>query len=765
MKDILKQLNLNGVPVSSANRNSLVPNNSGATMMGSATNNVGLASMIKSAAEAWAATNPGADTTPTIIVEHDGPTITTVDFGNNLPAGQSSPPEDDEVSTFYTEENEETESEGSNEAKRIARLRDKHQHPFEHRTHSRQVQADSPSEFYLDHPPEIRPHGKKARTSDLGNDALQEYLSDQRVVENQAGYPDSINAIKEQTNSERDRAQTSAQRQRSASSSSDSQLERLIQELKRLNKKRDDSKRDSDEGKRLRGAASEDYEDLASNEDEDDEQIRAVRRKLLARLRNKSERNWNKRGSTFQDDAIKIPLHTLLLAALDRRMSPSEQSQTVMQDLIVDERNKGVVAAAQNDFGDPTSALGSLMDKNSLLDSLIQNQIQSVQNATENPFDSHLQDRIGLNSSQVSERDLFAPENLAFNRLQNLLISRQANESSPPKEQSADEKVQNSTRVDERQEEPALAATTRMPASLRLDFTSEKTHQTKTQESTKGRRDLGEDEEQGDFDVNKQVNDFSEDKHDPSLEPTWISKRGERSRSRKRADSPVEFDDDSEESARSKRKRVLKRRRLPPKPEEAEAEAEADSERTEDGFFDKLKRETTVKADVDKSIAGIEGDRSEGRPQRRLVERKRDDEQDGDEESEEREQSAEEGDAPRVKAEDAAKDGAERDGSESKANASTWKAQLIDEEVRKIEELAKRRRSERGRNRGDESADYPGSADDRAEGGRGQTFEDTSESRENGASIRPDSVLQLTIDEKDAQAKITQHYTESAPAG
>jgi len=54
------------------------------------------------------------------------------------------------------------------------------------------------------------------------------------------------------------------------------------------------------------------------------EKMQMLRKKLLARLRNRHKANGqssSKDSSSFSNDSIKIPLHTLLLAALDRRNS------------------------------------------------------------------------------------------------------------------------------------------------------------------------------------------------------------------------------------------------------------------------------------------------------------------------------------------------------------------------------------------------------------------------------------------------------------
>ena len=103
---------------------------------------------------------------------------------------------------------------------------------------------------------------------------------------------------------------------------------------------------DDDEGHQEGGEPSKQDEEpneeahtggLQAEREADEQRMQLLRKKLLARLRPKhrgatnqdapSSSGSNSKDSSFGNDSIKIPLHTLLLAALDRRQSTADKRQ------------------------------------------------------------------------------------------------------------------------------------------------------------------------------------------------------------------------------------------------------------------------------------------------------------------------------------------------------------------------------------------------------------------------------------------------------
>lgn len=643
-----------------------------------ANNNMGLASLIKSAAEAWAANNAAvsaADANPAIIVEHDGPTITTVDFGNNLLGQQvirtpESQDEDEEVSAFYNEE--ETEEGGSHQARRI--VRPKH-HPGRPPTLRHPV-FDQPAPSQMDFFEEQHRNDPPQRNTDeRANDMVHGYLRYQRQKTN---YPDSINAIKEHN---------------SANESGGSQLEKLIKELQELNKKRENKDRDRD---RHHGSASEDYEEILGNDEKDhdeDEKIRLLRKKLLERLKAKHERKKNSIGSADSSSAsglngsIKIPLHALLLAALDRRMSPSERSQIVAQDgLIIDERNKDIIASGHQEFNDATSELGSLLDVNSLLDEFAASRSSSA-SATQNLSNVGMPSHTGMVS------------------MDNLVTFDEMNQ------KNTNETSGGTSSAPLGDNEQSYSATTRTPStaasssSTTVPPSESDTYQNKDSQSDtgnsvgrgKGRREAPNDEE-GDFDVDKQVEEYSEDKYDKSLEPNWMkSQRGKKSESN--GGLSVEFDDDYDEMDKRTRQKILKFKKAPPSRGRGNDEMQYDNNVQK--FLNKLQHDTSMDGtDVDRTIIGIERsipNKSNSRNRHRLKPSRRedDDEDDGgandngkNEPSDRDETTAQQGDED----EDDTMTSSGPAESQRKSVSSTWRPSMIDDEVHRIEREAKLRK-------------------------------------------------------------------------
>lgn len=770
---------------------------SGTSIKPSPTNNIGLSSMIKNAAEAWAANNAGTDSTPTIIVEHDGPTITSLDFNpNGTPQPiqpqvvdgniQAEPPDEDDVTAFYSEENEETE--GSNNAKRIAKFK-QHQHPFIQQ--SNVVQTDTPfADDFFDtnnngefggkrvvgvengqingnninngnqnnHNNNINNHNNEIR--DSNNDITQNYARYNKFLDQTLGaYPDSINAIKEQSGKGGELVSLVSNK---ISTSNKDQIEQLIKELQNLNKRKrkndpnleSDSETDS-ESRRGKNSLNDDYEDYYNKnsnrnnnaDDLEDDQTKLIRKKLLSRLKGKRRgrvEDSDSSDSYISNHAIKIPLHALLLAALDRRMSSSsEQTRTV--DSSADGRNKnnsgyyykqlqqqdhahqGSSSLSQrnnsptmntNNFGSSVKAKTS--PKLRILDntgptkpfnntgvasnnlSLLRNQDPSVLYLLNNFGFPSMFDSLRGNSSTIlgidSNRAKSENESNSNNSNDN---NNGSNQSQPPASTTT----------------TALVGTNSHKALPGRDLAGQQeqpndTKGTRTQESSrKGRRDLGIDEasdggsrgadNEGDFDVDKQINEYSGDKNDNPLEPSWARPRGgikDRERDKK---TSVDFDDDFEDlasksAASNNRKRVLKRRRLPPN--------ESTYEQGEDKFLNNLDKDTADSGnEIDKSTSGIDDpivpENEDQRVKQKPFNREEDDSRDEDEKDghSDEENDGENNERRQQQQRNGHNNGS---GAESRTNeVVTWKPDMIDDEVAKIEILAKRRRNERERGR------------------------------------------------------------------
>lgn len=148
---------------------------------------------------------------------------------------------------------------------------------------------------------------------------------------NNNNYPDSINALKKQLNSNYNIDQSNTnhqqpfqqqlQQQQLQDSNTGKQIELLIKEVAALRKmnrpvlnSREESHTDVTDN------------DLINDSSEDDEQIRTLRRKLLKRLNCRSRKRRHKSNSV---DELKVPLHALLIAALEHRSDDLGQSSTV----------------------------------------------------------------------------------------------------------------------------------------------------------------------------------------------------------------------------------------------------------------------------------------------------------------------------------------------------------------------------------------------------------------------------------------------------
>lgn len=702
---------LNARPTSLTNLSSLKSQN----------DNPAMSSMIKTAAEAWAASTSGADSNPAIIVEHDGPSITTVDFGNNQPARSNpNPPEDDEVSAFYAEENEETESEGSNVGKKIIKLRQNHQHPFEHQVDSHNVQSEAPldSAFFESLSINRSPRVKRPQASDGQGD----YLGYQRLVDRTNSYPDSINAIKQrESNSDRQEKHdfVSSVRDKLVSSSDD-QIEKLIRELKELNKE----KKGRGRGKKF----NDDEDDQSSAEDNESDQIRLLKKKLMARLKSKTGEETIKKeteSKSFSSEAIKIPLHALLLAALDRRMSSSERNPTVSPDLIADERNRGIITAVENQFNDiPASLdLNPIFGTKTTFNAAPDDSTNSLNNLTQARLDGY-GIRTDYNGSEIdnnANRNMFINPNMIH---ESIMLAKHPSSS----QAAAHDQDGNNQQLSNQEQDSLQLGTTRTPIIARPQRTQSTTP--RSRRSQYPMSDLeGDDRDVGDFDVNKQIKSFAHDRNDPALEPVWVSQKDQvrKTKSETPRNSKIEFDDDFNDDSRTgSDRKILKRRRPSP----------GFSDNGERNFFDALRADTTEDPDVDRKISDINDGSSENTNRRQIADRNDDDRDFESENRADDEGQSSNGDEEVRKPQT-------REAAESKTNSSTWKPHAIDEEVRKIEESASKsgiRPRETSKN-DDENSDYE--PDD--ENDSGQKYEDTSESRYYSTTVQPGTMPRLAV--------------------
>lgn len=640
-----------------------------------------LAAMAKSAADQWASASTDQEASPTIIFEHDGPTMTTVDFGmppvtNQIPME----PEEEDISSFYSEDSDETESDGSNEAKRVARLK----------------QRPNPSSFYDNselNDREFGLHQAPRSSHNRGSERATNF------------YPDSIKAVKER---ERD------VRHKVGASESD-QIERLIKDLQELKRKR---ATDSEENKRKEHSenAPDDYEDLlAANEEEDDEQIRMLRKKLMARLNSKKDRQRNKSAasddSVFHKAAVKIPLHALLMAALDRRMSSSGES------ILVDHKDP---RHELTDFGED---LGSL--------ALDQRQLG---NFTEPHISNPI---VGLNGSKLgssnsaarSGEDSLSPNAATSNQrvtpLVQLNISQSLTDSIKEKRHD-----QGNTNDAERTSRSSPDQSS-IPTTISPTISSLHSPQATQTWPNFRRPDYYTWNEKEDFDLNRQVREFSNERGEPRLEPSWVSKqttlasRGmSHSHPRLHQTAPhVDFDDEFDEMDRSTRRKLFKRRRLSPGRAKTRRR---DMDRDEDRFLNRLDREIVdddEATDIDKRVKRIEeptengSDSEESAREERQRPLKKQGEVGSDDEDEERDSMNE----PEVKSGDSEFDADEIAAKRSKARSKSkpkkddkWRPKVIDEEVRKLEIHANRQSSRKPHvtPRDEETLDDPDSSEE-----------------------------------------------------
>lgn len=661
-----------------------------------------LSSSTKSLADNWASASTEPDSTPTIIFEHDGPTLTTVDFGlpptaNRIPVEAADPSDDEEISNFYSEDSEEAEQEGSNEAKRFAAV------------HNRQPSMN----FYETLPEE----------NSVGNDFYEPKPRTQQASKSSRrpnSYPDSISAIKEQGRSSE---RTQYSKSKLASSDSD-QIEKLIRDLQELKRRRTPDREEAKKREPNDNSGDDYGELLGSNDEDDDDQIRLLRKKLMARLNSKRDRQTLKSISedTFHNAAVKIPLHALLMAALDRRMSSSESSG---DSLIVDPRNKDVISRAAHEFNEISADLGSVMS-------------DQRQNATASePHIFNVVDNSSgmksIPSSQTSEESLAhrvaqsrATPLVQLNISQSLTDNAKENLTSKRKEASPSGFS----------EDQSSTPTTSSPVALMQQSPVVQGAWMRQDRFHSAMRPVYTFDERDDFDLNRHVREFSSERNEPRLEPSWVSRqavagnrRGHDNELAKAGHltANVNFDDEFDDMDRSTRRKLFRRRRLSTKTANRPKPHRRNTDVDEDRFLTKLNRDlldddetTSVDRNVDnmdnsEESAGA-GARDEARSRRRAKALKKRGELDEGDEAE-----LDSGNEPQVRSGDPEFDSDEpsqprprkRSGSSRKNGAQVWKPKVIDDEVRKMEIQADQR--DRGQQHSGSNADDASEAQDEPE--------------------------------------------------
>lgn len=738
--------------------------------------------LIRNSAQMWTSSNIqpeatasngigfGAGAGGTIIVEDDGPSLTSVDFGPvPVPIQQpqvveTEPEDDEEESSFYSEES----SEGSNEAKRIAKLfaRPRHQPPrgqqhqgaelqrlvpvtattgLRHYTHPSMpiddFEDDPREDANIDGRPELYhrpgPRGVPAR-----GDQYQGHLSRQYANNGHAGsYPDSISAVKVQQNNGDDqrgrglRVQShddnndSGDNDRNASDD-DLKIERLIRELQQLKRKRDNinnnSAADRHQGRSTRSKSSvhsesssssslrdEDFDDLlGSEDDEDDQQTKALRKKLLARLRNK-----RKRVEDHSEPDVRIPLHALLMAALERRMSPSERSKSnVLMSLnpFQTQSDRPLENTDTVAFDDQPTMLrpdqwaGASLEVAGVKDQNGTNQISPSPKMKEADF----------SITNVSLRNLTTPGD----NNNNILDASQRTQYSSVWG-ARDHSTAPSTSA------PRRAATSEDSPNKESRRTGKKIKWFKRSLSKPRRREYVSttSNDEGDFDVNKQVDEFSQDSSEPSLDPAWNEdanqSSGEESQQIgskdnnsngatnyankvKDNDKPAEFDQDFNEMDGAIKRKLLSRRRSS-QPDGALRNPNK-HEQDEDKFFGKLESDL-----VDINPSGIEDPirsasedeptNAKTKPTSRAAKKLHQDDNDVDRALDDDHDEDESQDDPftaerrardkrrrrrRPRPNETTDSAASSKSGTSTSSSTTWRPQMVDDEVRKLERYA-----------------------------------------------------------------------------
>lgn len=458
----------------------------------------------------------------------------------------------------------------------------------------------------------------------------------------------------------------------------DTQIERLIRELHELRRRRKLDAGASGRGEETGGrrqpskyesALLEELEDLldsnsANNNADgsfDHHQIRSLRKKLLSKLRSKAQKdahssvlvrknnasnrfNHNDQqqqqenlvsnnnnnyqvSSSQQDDqltsdlsqpAVKIPLHALLLAALDRRMSPAESSSEPTS-LVNNNQDAGNRQTGARQFHDLTNDLGQLLGAGSIFDHRLGNVTTSGNKQNNRHFVTTSQpaiDSATTASSTTTTSTTRSPKqtnnNDNYQQQQKLASNGTGWRYRPLVQLNISQQLKdNNQHQPQATSSPALIMdrpSIGFVGPTRPVWIYNRQHQQQRDPPgslAASRRNFMEDfapGPAGDFDVNRQVQEFTQDQHDPYLEPNWMRTKSAYSQPLSVSSAPpVQFDDDADyaNDAHSKIKPLVpgqhhgsrsRSRRDKPR-------ASASSEPNEAEFFDKLDRDLTKRGD------------------------------------------------------------------------------------------------------------------------------------------------------------------------
>lgn len=641
-----------------------------------------------------------------------------------------------------------------------------HRHPHSHPHYHRLVH--NPMDFYDDttgESPELYSNvghqssgGPPEETGSYGSSYIR---PPSPVSHHDNTYPDSIDAIKEKSNAQqrskgdskfsKDNLMSLVRDRLSASpTGSTDQIKDLIRELQALT-----SKGESDTGSGSRkssdkhGSSSidfDDYEDLLgpSKDTDDVDRRRALRKKIIARIRAKYERQANKLaqealsssdgGSKTDDDSIRIPLHALLLAALDRRASSSEPSSShiVLPDesdsvnLVQDEQSKYLINNAQRQFAEDTSGLAPLLNATAKMTEATM--MSSLPQQQQQQSDQVVKTLLPLSESALAFST--GPLNQSVNVTQ--LMEDAASITGQPMQQV---NVHGTTlgehQVSNMDNKPQTQTVIMQPFPIQPNKSATK------DDKVNGVSSIG-----GDFDVDEQVELYSRDDR-RELEPSWMrrredqddydlpkdSPRARKSRNRssrrlKTSSSNIDnnatslpvtnFEEDYEQMDRSARRKLrgkLWRRfkKRPPKRTRTPSEPPTESSYLADGeqFIENVSRDASDRKSsptdgtdvVERNIASMDPEVSSGEDaeHQRSPERARQD--DYDEADDDGDADTGQDNAPVAqRAKRRSRKRSKRRDRKSGPHQTGWRPGTIDDEVSKIEADAREKEGEKKEN-------------------------------------------------------------------
>lgn len=619
-------------------------------------------------------TKQTAASIPTIIFEHAGPTVTTVDFSgqllNPLPDDANDDDENDgddegEVSTssFYEEG-------GSNLRQKLIR-RPKN---FPSRlvttgaNNHQMIVPPTPSEFFQEPPgSELQSEAEPDDQTPLDNPAkISDVKSEQAVVVDSAKpqkkYPKSIKEAKKLAQDN-----TTPAKQSGA-------LDLLLDELQKLKKSPS-----SNRHKTLSDASrSYDYEDvMATADDNEDDRVKRIRAKLLGKLERKSSSSpmSQRRKSTSRESSddmnVSIPLHLLLLAALETKPAArhkkskgdyamgKNRANNSHPELIIDELNKSLIDASRKEFLESTGDLGNLLTRRRRR---LEHQLKQANQADEDEQREQKQSQIdGEEKPEVRYDD-----------------------------EPTSESRMNSTARDYESTSASVSNSTVLEPALELN------------RKRRGNTIGGDTDQDEDFDVDQKVNEYADEKYDRSLEPSWMSSNKNESPeivhsidAETKPGSPVvDFDEEFEElDARTRRKLIADRKRAIEARKARRRRkqlSEKDYEANENKFLNDIQKDTSDNVrDVDITIKSIEdsipnepsGDQSASNKRKKKPtndENDDDSEPDGD------------GPVPSTTTHEDADSEPDHNDAAGSSKLEQWKPSTVDKELHDIEEESKR---------------------------------------------------------------------------